>query len=104
MKTVKSFESFKTLNENHDEMKNYMFFQNLKTIKNCVDRMLELDSNNVDELMNDHDWASDHIATSKDDIQEVCDFLCNMVGDSNSTHEEHEEEEHEEEKEEQEEN
>ncbi len=80
MKNLKSFKSFATVNENHDELEHYMFFQNLQTIKKCVDRMLELDIKSVDQLMNDHDWASDHISTSKDDVEEVCNFLCNMLG------------------------
>ena len=75
MKNLKTFESFKEVNEDHDELNNYMFFQNLKTIKKCVDRLLELDAKAVDQLMNDHDWASDHISSSKDDLQEVCDWL-----------------------------
>lgn len=70
------------IKENHDELENYMFFQNLQTIKKCVDRMLALDASAVDSLMNEHDWASDHISTSKDDVEEVCNFLCNMLGDS----------------------
>ena len=89
MKNLKTFESFKEVNEDHDELANYMFFQNLKTIKKCVDRLLELDAKAVDQLMNDHDWASDHISTSKDDVEEVCNFLCNMLGHSEK-HDEHE--------------
>jgi hypothetical protein len=30
----------------------------------------------VDRILQDgHDWASDHISTSKDDIEEVANFL-----------------------------
>ena len=90
MKNLKSFESFRSVNENHEDLKNYMFFQNLKTIKKCVDRMLALDMEEADQLMNDHDWASDHISTSKDDVEEVCNFLCNMLGET--SHEDHEDE------------
>lgn len=63
----------KSLKEN---LGNYMFFQNLKTIKQKVDELLELDENMVDSILADgHDWAEDHIATSKDDIDEVHSFL-----------------------------
>lgn len=73
---IKDFKSFGKLNEG--ETKNYMFFQNLKTIKEAVDKMLALDPAEVDSILkNGHDWANDHIATSKDDIEEVCGFLCN---------------------------
>jgi len=62
------------------EQANYMFFENLKTIKKVVDAMLQLDPNQVDEMLsNGHDWAADHIATSKDDVQEVGDFLMNEM-------------------------
>ena len=63
----------KTLSENKD---NYMFFQNLKTIRDAVDEMLALDPSMVDMILSDgHDWANDHIATSKDDVEEVKNFL-----------------------------
>lgn len=61
------------------DMKNYMFFQNLMTVKESIEKMLALDPVKVDELLNDHAWATDHIATSKDDIEEVTGFLCNTV-------------------------
>jgi hypothetical protein len=62
---------------NMDNVRHYMFFQNLKTIKNHIDMMMSLDHSAIDELLGDgHDWASDHISTSKDDIEEVCGWLC----------------------------
>ena len=69
----------------NDKAGNYMFFGNLKTIKKYVDALLQLDPNRVQEILSDgHDWAADHVATSKDDIQEVGDFLMNeMQHDSN---------------------
>jgi len=63
----------KTLNENSEK---YMFFQNLETIKKEVEEMLSLDPQTVDAIIaNGHDWAADHISTSKDDIEEVHNFL-----------------------------
>ena len=57
---------------------NYMFFQNLKTIKDAVDVMLQMDPAMVDQILsNGHDWANDHITTSKDDVEEVYNFLKN---------------------------
>lgn len=59
-----------------EELGRYMFFQNLKTIKQAIDAMLELDPKQVDGILaSGHDWAEDHIATSKDDIEEVYNFL-----------------------------
>ena len=63
----------KTLNENSEK---YMFFQNLETIKKEVEEMLSLDPQMVDAILaNGHDWAADHVSTSKDDIEEVHNFL-----------------------------
>ena len=59
-----------------EDVGNYMFFQNLKTIKAAVEEMLKLDEKMVDSILSQgHDWAEDHIATSKDDIEEVKNFL-----------------------------
>ncbi len=61
-----------------EELNNYMFFQNLKTIKRTVDELLKMDENVVNMVLsNGHDWANDHIATSKDDVEEVYNFLIN---------------------------
>lgn len=67
--------------EDSDESGHYMFFSNLQTIKKHIDMLLDMDESEVKEILsNGHDWAADHIATSKDDISEVCDFLCNELG------------------------
>ena len=61
---------------NKMNVSNYMFFGNLKTIKRLVDEMLEMDEAKVDAILLDgHNWAVDHIATSKDDIEEVANFI-----------------------------
>jgi hypothetical protein len=58
-----------------------MFFGNLKVIKKYVDAMLQMNPEQVQQILsNGHDWAADHITTSKDDVQEVGDFLMNEVG------------------------
>ena len=60
----------------NEDLGNYLFFQNLKTIKQMVDELLKLDEKMVDGILaSGHDWAEDHIATSKDDIEEVHNFL-----------------------------
>ena len=89
---VKTFESFdhnsklgnlEIEQESHHEVNHYMFFGNLETIKRYVDAMLEMDPTAVNELLdNGHDWAADHIATSKDDIEEVANFLMNKMHES----------------------
>jgi len=54
---------------------NYMFFSNLETIKRLSEMLLNMDRDKIDQVLNEHDWASDHIATSKDDIEEVFNFF-----------------------------
>ena len=81
-----------SLKEGHDcGVQNYMFFGNLKTIKRLVDEMLEMDEAKVDAMLtNGHNWALDHIATSKDDVEEVFNFLAGH-DDSEHDHENQEE-------------
>ena len=58
------------------ESQNYMFFQNLETIRNAVDELLNMDPAQVDAMLsNGHAWAVDHITTSADDVEEVYHFL-----------------------------
>lgn len=66
--------TLRSLKENHEET-NYMFFSNLETIKRLVDELLEMDRAEIDAMLNEHDWASDHITSSKDDIEEVFNFI-----------------------------
>jgi hypothetical protein len=69
-------ESKKNWNEDSSEMKNYMFFSNLKVIKDRAEKLLQMDPRELDAMIeNGHDWASDHIATSKDDIEEVYNWV-----------------------------
>lgn len=64
----------KYIREN-DEQKNYMFFSNIENIHRMCQEILNMEESDVDAILNEHDWASDHIATSADDIEEVYQFL-----------------------------
>lgn len=65
----------KLLEENH-ELENYMFFANLENMQRMISELLKMDKSEVDSILcNGHNWAADHIATSKDDIEEVYNFL-----------------------------
>ena len=56
----------------------YMFFSNLEQIKRQCDLLLEMDKNMITQVLeNGHDWAQDHIATAKESIDQVFDFLMN---------------------------
>lgn len=69
----------KILKESHnDGIDNYMFFSNLEQMRKQIDNILEMDVYAVDQLLSDdHGWVIDHVATSKDDVEEVYNFLNN---------------------------
>ena len=68
------------IREGENEQQNYMFFQNLHTIKRMVEKMLALNPQEVDALLsNGHGWAVDHISTAADDVGEVGTWLCNEL-------------------------
>lgn len=89
MERIVSFEDFKKkateiAEDSHMEgehgKQHYMFFQNLASIKHYIDEIMKMNPDDVDNLIkNGHDWAADHIATSKDDIQEVADWIRNEM-------------------------
>lgn len=92
------------MSEDHDEMmgtegkergenQHYMFFQNLETIQHCIDQIMAMDKEAIDNLIaNGHDWASDHVATSKDDVEEVSNWLRSSLSGEEEEHEEEENE------------
>ena len=75
-KESRDFSKWLSLREDSNELKNYMFFSNLKNIKEKVDKLLQMDPKKIDQMLEDgHDWASDHISTSKDDVEEVYSWI-----------------------------
>jgi hypothetical protein len=75
------------LEESHEDLKNYMFFSNLESIKRKCESILAMDFKKIDELLNEggHDWAADHIAVAKENIDQVEGFL---VGHFQDAHQE----------------
>lgn len=62
---------------------NYMFFSNLRQIKEMCEKILAMNEKEVDDLIEDgHDWARDHISTSKDDVEEVYNWLSHRNKDN----------------------
>jgi hypothetical protein len=56
----------------------YMFFSNLQQMRRQCDLLLDLDQSMVEGILEDgHDWAQDHIAESKNNMDQVFDFLMN---------------------------
>ena len=60
------------------ESSRYMFFSNLEQMRRQCDLLLDLDHNMVESILdNGHDWAQDHIAEAKNNMDQVFDFLMN---------------------------
>ena len=56
----------------------YMFFSNLEQIRRQCGLLLDLDKEMVESILdNGHDWAQDHIAEAKNNLDQVFDFLMN---------------------------
>ena len=66
----------RVLNEQKSER--YMFFSNLEQMRRQCDLLLDFDRSMVDSILdNGHDWAQDHISESKNNMDQVFDFLMN---------------------------
>ena len=75
----------KVLRESDEGSSRYMFFSNLQQMKRQCDLLLDLDHDMVEEILeNGHDWAQDHIAEAKNNMDQVFDFIMNKIkGDQN---------------------
>ena len=66
----------------------YMFFSNLQQIKRQCEYLLEFDENQIEGILeNGHDWAQDHIAEAKNNMDQVFDFLMNEIKGDGDDHE-----------------
>jgi hypothetical protein len=63
---------------NEQESERYMFFSNLQQMRRQCDILLEMDKDTVENILSSgHDWAQDHIAEAKNNMDQVFDFLMN---------------------------
>jgi hypothetical protein len=62
-----------------------MFFSNLEQMKRQCDILLDMDKEEVESILeHGHDWAQDHIAEAKNNMDQVFDFIMNeMNGEGN---------------------
>jgi hypothetical protein len=66
------------LREEHSSR--YMFFQNIEQMKRQCEILLEMNENEITTILEDgHDWAQDHIAEAKNNMDQVFDFIMNEV-------------------------
>jgi hypothetical protein len=65
----------------------YMFFSNLEQMKRQCELLLDLDEQEIESILEQgHDWAQDHIAEAKNNMDQVFDFIMNETegGDSDN--------------------
>jgi len=68
----------KVLKEEERGSSRYMFFSNLQQMRRQCDLLLDLDQEMVESILeNGHDWAQDHIAEAKNNMDQVFDFIMN---------------------------
>jgi hypothetical protein len=67
--------------ESHDaESSRYMFFSNLEQMNRQTELLMDLDPSQVEGILeNGHDWAQDHIAEAKNNMDQVFDFIMNEI-------------------------
>lgn len=83
---IKKFEQFEIEgidnnieNEINKDKDNYMFFANLENICRMVTEIMDMDADEIDTMLTEeHDWAADHIAKSKESISHVYNWLKSM--------------------------
>jgi hypothetical protein len=70
--------------ESEKHSSRYMFFSNLEQMKRQCEMLLDMDQSEIESILeNGHDWAQDHIAEAKNNMDQVFDFLKNeMEGDN----------------------
>ena len=73
----------KVLKETEERSTRYMFFSNLEQMKRQCEMLLDMDQNQIEQILEQgHDWAQDHIAEAKNNMDQVFDFLMNETKSS----------------------
>ena len=68
------------LEEGSEDSSRYMFFSNLEQIKRQADILMKFDHGKIEAILNSgHDWAADHMAVTKENLDQVFDFLMNEI-------------------------
>jgi hypothetical protein len=66
------------MESSHDRSDRYMFFSNLEQMRRQCGLLLDLDHDMVEGILDEgHDWAQDHIAEAKNNLDQVFDFMMN---------------------------
>jgi hypothetical protein len=77
-----------------EESDRYMFFSNLEQMRRQCDILLSKNRDEIDSILdNGHDWAQDHIAEAKNNMDQVFDFLMNETTDEGNLNDQSDEKE-----------
>jgi hypothetical protein len=77
---------YNPLGEEEDDASNYMFFSNLRRIRELSSMMSKMDSAKIDELLNNgHDWANTHVNTAKTNLDHVFEFFKSELNESENS-------------------
>ena len=81
--------------EDENRSSRYMFFSNLEQMKRQCEMLLDMDENEIENILeHGHDWAQDHIAEAKNNMDQVFDFIMNEVnGDGDDSYEKEDDDE-----------
>jgi len=73
--------------EGEERSSRYMFFSNLEQIHRQAAMLLEMDENMLEQILNNgHDWAQDHVAEAKNNMDQVFDFIMNKIKEPEDVH------------------
>lgn len=71
---------YNPVGEDENGESNYMFFSNLKRIKELSEMILKMDNAKIDEMLNNgHDWANTHVNTAKTNLDHVFEFFQDSI-------------------------
>lgn len=70
----------RVIQEAEHENDRYMFFSNLEQIRRQADMLLDMDEDVLHQILeNGHDWAQDHVASAKENMDQIFDFFMNEI-------------------------
>ena len=73
--------------EGEERSSRYMFFSNLEQIHRQAAMLMEMDEMMLEQILEDgHDWAQDHVAEAKNNMDQVFDFIMNKIKEPEDIH------------------
>lgn len=73
--------------EGEERSSRYMFFSNLEQIHRQAAMLMEMDEMMLEQILEDgHDWAQDHVAEAKNNMDQVFDFIMNKIKEPEGIH------------------